>query len=388
MVRAQQRVVWAEFDATEFVIGYETHDRQRGRISLETVFKRCQSVSDQEARRLLFEFVDLPSPEERGQGQGWAAVADRLRPLIRQAGNLDMRMEGARLADHTLWRPILPCLMETAVIDGQTKMHNTNPAQLQEWGVDSDTVFDTARANMAELGLDTIGRYDPRDRGGMLYIPDTSGDDYAGSLPLVDGWLAGIGTKAGARPIVFVAQNAGVLVGAEFSEEHVLHLVRTARELFDDALREVSPVPYTLDDHGRLVPYRVPRTHAAWREIRSAETVLAAHVYEQQYEHLRADLDAELTDDRAAKLGAVRKKDGVETTWTPWTDTVPTLLPRANNVSLTNPDTGATFFVPWQTLSTAIDLRPVEGFYPPRYRVEFHPDADTMAHLRAAEKID
>lgn len=262
------------------------------------------------------------------------------------------------------------------------------PGPLEEWEVDAETVFATARANMAELSLDTIGRYDPRDRGGMLYIPDTSGDDYAGSLPLADGWLAGIGTKAGARPIVFVAQNTGVLVGAEFSEEHVLHLVRTARELFDDALREVSPVPYTLNAHGRLVPYRVPRTHAAWREIRSAETVLAAHVYEQQYEHLRADLDAELTDDRAAKLGAVRKKDGVETTWTSWTDTVPTLLPRANNVSLTNPETGATFFVPWQTLSAAIDLQPVEGIYPPRYRVEFHPDADTMARLRTAEKID
>ncbi|MBF6451783.1 hypothetical protein IU429_29390 [Nocardia elegans] len=75
MVRAQQRVAWAEFDATEFVIGYETRDRQRGRISLETVFERCQGVSDQEARRLLFEFMDLPSPEERGQGQ-----AGRLSP--------------------------------------------------------------------------------------------------------------------------------------------------------------------------------------------------------------------------------------------------------------------------------------------------------------------
>ncbi|MGQ4617413.1 hypothetical protein [Nocardia sp. R7R-8] len=327
----------------------------------------------------------VDGPERRPKG--WDAVAPRLRPLIRQAGQLDMRAEGMRIADHTVWRPILPCLIETVVIDGQTSMQNANPGLLEEWGVDADTVFATARANVAELALDTVAGYDPGSKAGMLHIPDVSGDLYAGSMPLVDGWLTGIGAKAGARPIVFVAQNVGVLVGAEFSEEHVLHLVRMARRLFDDAVRQVSPVPYTLDEEGRLVPYQVPRNHPAWREIRSAESTLAAQVYGQQYEHLRADLDAGLTDDLAAKLMHVRR-DGVETTLSAWTDTVPTLLPRAHNVTLTNVDTGATFAVPWQTLAAAIDLRPVEGIYPPRYRVESHPDVEVMARLRAAQEFD
>ncbi|MEV0248450.1 hypothetical protein AB0H76_17765 [Nocardia sp. NPDC050712] len=389
MVRAQHRVASAELDATDFVVSYATHDGERGRMSLETVFARCADVPAEQARRMLFDFVALPTTADNqpGRPQGWASAAARLRPLIRQAGQLDRRAEGLRIADHTLWRPLLPCLIETVVIDDHTSMQSADPGLLDEWGVDVETVFTAARANLAELAMDTLGGYDPGAKAGVLHIPDASGDLYAGSLPLVQGWLAGIGAKAGARPIVFVAQNTGVLVGAEFSPEHVLHLLRTARQLFDDAVREVSPVPYTLDEHGRLVPYRVPRDHLAWREIRAAESTLAARVYSQQYEHLRADLDAGRTGDFAAQLTHI-SKNGVETTYAAWTDTVPTLLPRANNVSLTNADTGATFFVPWQTLATATDLEPVEGIHPPRYRVRFHPDTEVMTRLRAAQKID
>ncbi|WP_157554505.1 hypothetical protein [Nocardia crassostreae] len=334
---------------------------------------------------MLFDFVAL-GPETVGAERvtGWEGTAGRLRPLVRQAGSLDMRMEGMRVGDHTVWRPVLPCLMETVVVDQATSMQNLDPGQVAEWGLDFEAVFATARANMGELALDTVARYEPGAQGGMMYIPDVDGNLYAGSLPLVDGWLAGIGRKAGARPIVFIAQNVGVLVGAEFSDEHVLRLVRAARELYDEAVRSVSPVPYTIDEAGRLTPYQVPRDHSAWQEIRAAESTLAAAVYGQQYGHLRADLDAYLTEDYAAKLMHVRRPDGVETTLSPWTDTVPTLLPRVNNVTLTNVETGDTFGVTWETLSAAVDLRPVEGIYPPRYRVEYHPDEEVMAWLRAS----
>ncbi|APA95633.1 hypothetical protein [Nocardia seriolae] len=184
-------------------------------------------------------------------------------------------------------RPLLPCLMETLVVDHPTSMQRVHPSQLAEWGVDAETVYATARADLTGLALDSVARYDPGAKGGLLHIPDTDGNQYAGALPLVDGWLAGIGRKAGARPIVFVAENVGVLAGAEFSEQHVLHLVNAARERFDNAVREVSPVPYTLDDAGRLVPYRVPRNHLAWKEIRAAEALLTANVYGQQYGYLR-----------------------------------------------------------------------------------------------------
>ncbi|MVU82981.1 hypothetical protein GPX89_37805 [Nocardia sp. ET3-3] len=389
MVRAQNGVAEAAFDADAFKIRYTMQNGEWGEINLTTVFRRTRSVTPREANRMLFTFVmDSPGLSERENPEGWEAAAPLLRPIIRQATDLDARTQGLRIGDHTLWRPVLPCLIETVVLDQPTSMQRVHPSQLAEWGVDAETVFATARANLTGAALDTVARYEPGSKGGLLHIPDTSGDLYAGALPLVDGWLEGIGRKAGARPIVFVAQNTGVLVGAEYSAQHVLHLVNSARELFDNAVREVSPVPYTLDEAGRLVPYRVSREHLAWKEIRSAEATLAANVYGAQYKHLRADLDAGRTEDFAAKVMHFRMKDGTESTMAAWTDTVPTLLPRTHNVSLTDLNTGETIAVPWDSLAAEVDLSPVEGIYPDRYRVEFHPGAETMDRLRAGSRID
>ncbi|WP_067704406.1 hypothetical protein [Nocardia jejuensis] len=389
MVLAQDSVAGAEFDAKAFEIAYVKRDGERGRINLTTVFRRCEDATPEAAERMLTDFVRMNKweggPEEP---TGWAAAAPLVRPLIRQAGDLDMRVEGMRIADHTLWRPVAPCLSETVVLDQPTSMQRVTPHDLEQWGIDAETVFSTARANLAELALDTIGAYDPGASNGMVYIGDNSGDLYAGSLPLVDGWLAGVGAKAGARPIAFVAQNVGVLFGVEFSEAHVERLVSLAGELFDNGIRQVSPMPYTVDEQGTLVPYQVHRNHVAWKDIRAAESRLSAAVYGQQYDYLRADLDEGRTEDRAAKLMHARKPDGTETTIAPWTDGVPTLLPRVHTVTLTDPETGETFGVPWETLAAEVDLPPAAGIYPPRYRVEFHPDENVMARLRAAQRMD
>ncbi|MFE3191860.1 hypothetical protein ACFXHA_22820 [Nocardia sp. NPDC059240] len=388
MVRAHG-VTESEFDVEDFSIRYTAASGTRGQINLETVFRRTRSVTPREGNRMLFDFVNvspglggIKSPSE------WEEAAPRLRPLIRQAGELSTRMEGMRVADHILWRPLLPGLMETLVVDHPTSMQRVHPSQLEKWDVDAETVFATARANLTGLALDTVAGYNARVNGGMLRIPDTDGNLYAGALPLVDGWLAGIGKKAGARPLVFIAQNVGVLAGAELSERHVLLLVNAARELFDNAVREVSPVPYTLDDAGRLVPYRVSRDHLAWKEIRNAEATLTAHAYRGQYENLRADLDAGVIEDYAAKIMHFRMEDGTESTSAPWTDTVPTLLPRTHNVTLTDVETGDTFPVPWDVLAEVLDLKPEAGLYPDRYRVEHHPSPEVMDQLRAMSRFE
>ncbi|MBF6439305.1 hypothetical protein [Nocardia cyriacigeorgica] len=133
-----------------------------------------------------------------------------------------------------------------------------------------------------------------------------------------------------------------------------------------------------------MIPFTVTREHPAWAGIRSAEATLAGQIYGQQHQALQADLEAGLVDDLVAKLLHMRVPNGMASTVAPWTDTVPMLLPRAHNVSLTNVDTGATFTVPWEVLAREVPLEPVAGLYPKRYRVEFHPGAEAMARLAAA----
>ncbi|WP_067693483.1 hypothetical protein [Nocardia jejuensis] len=419
MVREKDAVATAEFDAGGFAIVFSTTTGERGRIDLTAVFLRSYTASAATTERMLAEFIAatpslggpyLPAshfvaetpfrediyqpgvyffkanavPSGTYQPETWALTAPRLRPLIRQAGFLDLRMDDTRAADHTMWRPILPGLIEKVIVDQPTVMGSISPDFFTAWGVDADTVFATAHANLAGTALDMVADYDPGKDDGILDIPDEDGNLYMGSLPVMDGWLTGIGAKAGARPIVFVARSAGLLLGAEFSPQHVQRLVTRARQLFDTAERPVSPVPYTVDDTGRLIPFRVPREHPAWAGIRSATAALAVQVYEWQHDYLERDRKAGLLGAHPAKLLHSRSVNGVEYTSTRWTDGVPTLLPRAHVVTLTDTTTSDTVGVTWKSLAAALDLRPAEGFYPPRYRVEFHPDAETMAQLRAA----
>ncbi|MFE6920562.1 hypothetical protein ACFVAV_05900 [Nocardia sp. NPDC057663] len=387
IVRARPDIVSAEFDPTEFAITYATPAGGWGQISLATPYRSVSAApADLAGDVLVFGLHRLiDNGEDVSSGLAWATVAPRLRPVIRQAGELATRVQGLSIAENTVWRPLLPCLMERVVIDNPTSMESVTPQHLANWGVDADTAFETARANMAELGSAIVDVFEAAE--GLLYLADEDGEMYAGALPLAAGWIAALGAKAGALPIVFVPGTVGVFVGFATSPHRVRELVAVARGLFDDAARRVSPVPYTLDEHGRLIPFTVPRHHPAWPAIRSAEATLAAQVYATQHDGLRADLAAELLEDHAATLMHTRGADGIETTYAPWADTVPTLLPHAHNVTLTNVETGATFGVPWHVLATEVDLVPVPGLFPVRYRVQFHPGAQAMARMAAAQGL-
>ncbi|MFR9749753.1 hypothetical protein ACL02S_01810 [Nocardia sp. 004] len=386
IVRAQPSIAGAEFDADEFVIICGTHDGAVYRIGLITPLRRAEgapeAVANEMLERYLLNMIAAPGRDE----SEWSTVAPRLRPVIRQAGELAVRVEGMSVAENTLWRPVLPCLMERVVIDSPTAMKTVTPQDLAEWGVDAETVFATARNNMAELAYATVSDFDPAQEE-LLYLPDEDGELYAGALPLVSGWLSSLGSKSGARPLVFVPGSTGVFMGLATSPERVAQLVGVALRMYDEAPRQVSPIPYTLDAEGRLVPFTVPRDHPAWETIRVAESSLAAEVYGRQYEGLHADSEEGRIDYFVAELLHLRAEDGTEMTATAWTDGVPTLLPRVHQVGMVDLDTGVIVDVPWDVLAREIALEPVPGLFPVRYGVEFHPDEQVMARLAAAASM-
>ncbi|MFC8043139.1 hypothetical protein [Nocardia sp. NPDC057353] len=384
LVRAQPGVVQAEFDADEFVITYRTATGPSW-IGLTTVWRRAAGRPPAHAQRILEQFVlaGMHGIRARGQWPGWAEVAPHLRPLLRQAGQLDARIEGIRLGDQLLWRPVLPMLIEQVVIDAPETMASVTAQHLDDWGVDAATVFETARANMAGLAQRFLDLLDPTARD-VMHVPDADGELYAGSLPLAPGWLHGAGLRYRTQPLVFVPGNVGVLLGFASSPGRVAELVHAARELYEEAVRPVSPVPYTVGADGGLVPYAVPEGHPAWAPIRSAESALAAAVYRDQYGELRADSPADDSADLAAEILHIGGRDGVEFTMATWTDGVPTLLPRVHAVMLTDLRTGAAVPTRWEALAREVPLEPVPGRYPPRYRVRHHPHPDAMRRLAAA----
>ncbi|KAF0847768.1 hypothetical protein [Nocardia caishijiensis] len=385
ILRAFPEVVSAEFDAAEFHVDVVYADGTPQQCGLRTPFRLAEGLDGEEAVQLLAEYLRGALAASTAMAEpvaDWATMAPTLRPVLRPAGDLTLEVQGQRIGENIVWRPLLPCLTERVVIDLPTSMRTVSPEDLVEWGVDAHTVFATARTNMTDFAVETVSGFDPDE--GVHFLSDDDGDLYAGSLPLVEGWLAGLGNKAGAQPLCFVPGSFGVLAGVASSPERVCELVAVAREMFDNAVRPVSPVPYTVDGQGRLVPFTVPLGHPAWAAIRSAEAALAAPVYAAQYPSLQADVDSGRRTEYVAELLHVRAPNGIEDTVAAWTDTVPTLLPRAHVVSMVDLATASLFPVPWEVLDREVGLRSVPGLFPPRFLVEHHPDQATLARLRAA----
>lgn len=388
LVLARPGVVEAVFDDAEFAIAYRTADGHRPTMGLTSVWRRAARQPAPQALHTLEQFVHTMTGVVTAHDArpDWAVIAPRLRPLLRQAGELSIRVEGQRIGDQVLWRPALPMLIEKVVIDAPDSMATVTAHDLAGWGVDAATVFGTAHANMTGLARRLLDALDPAERD-LVYLADEDGDLYAGSLPFAPGWLHGAGLRYRTRPLVFVPGNTGVLLGFASSPERVAELVHAAAGLYEEAARPVSPMPYTLDAAGGLVPYAVPPGHPAWAAVRAAESALAAAVYRDQYRSLRADPEDGGTEDFAAELLHVARRDGVESTVATWTDGVPTLLPRAHAVVLADPAAGTTVATGWEALAREIPLDPVPGLYPPRYRVRNHPHPDALRRLAAADPL-
>jgi len=66
--------------------------------------------------------------------------------------------------------------------------------------------------------------------------------------------------KLGSRPIAYVTEHSGLLLTVETPNGDALTtLQKMVEEEWSEAVRPLSPVPYTVGDDGRVVPYGRPQ---------------------------------------------------------------------------------------------------------------------------------
>ena len=293
-------------------------------------------------------------------------------------------MVPARVADHgaglqPISRPAMPYLSELVVIDAPTSMAYLTDSHLAKCGATAEQAFSAARDNMAATALRTMDQ--KRSQGAPLIRFIDDGDAYFSSLPLIDGWLAGMGARLGARPIAFVTEHTGLLLTVETPNgDGVTMLQKMAEEEWTKAVRPVSPVPYTVDADGRVVPYDVPRDHPAWETLRHSRILLALTAYEPQTEHYRDDFAAE-HDPFMAALKGFRSPDGEEYTVATWTEGIVSLLPKVDVITFVKQDTDI-FRIPWGIVSDEVGLTPSEGCHPPRYHVGSWPGPEVIVRMK------
>src|SRR5262249_5338549 len=160
------------------------------------------------------------------------------------------------------------------------------------WGVTERAVFERARRNMAEqASAEQPAPPDmPADRGPALVRMVESGDAYWASRLLVAGWLAKQAAHVGGRPVAFVADTTGWLLTAAHGAG-MARLFVLIEEEYREAARPVSPVAYTVDGDGAVVPYSVRPGDPLFPAVHRAEVVLASSEYLAQAQHVRSDAE-------------------------------------------------------------------------------------------------
>jgi hypothetical protein len=306
----------------------------------------------------------------------WDQAKPKLRPVLRGASF------GAGMFDRPirlLSRPALPFLVELVVIDEPTSMAYVTTARLADWAVSADEVFHTARANLAAHASGT----DPGPNSGepvVLRFVDT-GDAYFTSMLLLDGFLSRLGKRVGGRPVAFVPDKDSLIV-VDDDPAALPALFALVGDEYTESVRSVSPVGYTMDEAGRVVPYQAPSGHPDLeRAVHRAQVLLAAGEYGGQKEALDAAHERDGVDIFVGSVLVAERPDESLFSVAVWPPDVDSLLPEADYIAFPAEDDQLT--VPFDVVAREASLLPEPDYAPARYRVTAWPSAPVMDRLRA-----
>ena len=354
---------------------YRTGSESPARLYLDNIFAECAGASRAECAerlaRLVRVMVTPPADDD------WTTVRAKLRPVLRP---VTFGLAGPVGVRPPLSRPALPHLKELVVVDLPDSMAYVLPDRLDGWGVTADEVFETARANLAEIARRTLERPWPGEP--MLITMVDDGNGYFTSLLLAPGWLAGVAERMGTPVLAFVPDHHHLLL-CPLPQEEAGPLYRMVEEHFTEAVRSLSPVGYTVGGDGRPVPYAPPPGHPHRSAARRAAAMLAVIEYSGQTDWLTRQYRENGVDVHVGSLLAVEPDDGGPAqTVASWIAGVESLLPVADAIAFVHPEHGVAFRAPWPAVAELVGLRPEPLLAPARVRVTDWPPPAILAELR------
>lgn len=358
-----------------FALRIEQRDGRSVTMNLRNIYAEAQRLHGEarsdRLRRAVLAMIPQPRPAN------WREAVPLLLPAVRTASWASAAAASA--AAVPFGKPLVPFVKVVCAIDFAHLMSFATVNDLATWGVTDDEALWTASANLARIPCQV------RRRGpvGMVEGPD----GYASSWLAVPAALASAAAEIGDRVIaVAPTRDELVLIDAERPEAVTVVLKSVLKE-YQDAARQLSPVPYLVSEAG-IEPWTPPPGHPARPLADRAARYLAAAEYAHQQARLDDVLQKAGEDAYVARHTLMERPDGSLWSWVPWVRQVTNgLLPRADVLVLgDNDDPGTRFAVPWDdALRIAGDALCEEAACdPPRWRHHGWPDDDTMALLKAS----
>ncbi|WP_338770302.1 hypothetical protein V7968_07460 [Nocardia vulneris] len=368
----------AEYDPEEFVIrlssGWE--------LFLSNIFREAHDLPEDERASRIARFI--ATPKDSATMPGWPQVRSLLLPILRSETFGISATSGHETGPIT--RPALPFLNELVAVDLPNSRSIVNDVTLAQWGVEAAEVFTAARENLtAKVGSGGF------QESGVLFFGD-DGDGYCTSWPLVPGWLAGSGDGEH-RPIAFMPDVDTLIIAPDVDDLGPLY--EYVEKKYREAVRQISPQGYTVDDDGAVIPLDQSPRHQHLSFVQRARCGLALTEYEAQGRVLNEQLEVNLVletghgDIEGAYVGSVMYigADSGPYTVTIWGEGVDYFLPEADYVMFCveeNGEKSVLFTVPFAAVVDIVGLTPIPDLAPRRYEIRHWPDAEVRTRLAAA----
>lgn len=304
--------------------GGETHT-----IFLGNHFAETRELAPEERRERMAKFIDSLFENAGEDEDDWETVRNRVRLMLKPC-SYGADLEGDAIVKMVRGRPVLPGLVEVAVLDMPASVTFVGDALMKTWPVREDEVYSTARNNMArdEKPLDL---YDS-SQGPLFHARGENA--YAASWLLAPGWLASLAGSVEGRPIAIVPERSMIFVAGDARPEMVQRLAEMARREYQAASRSISPCVYTVDDAGSVTPCLRPGTDALANQLRLGHEQLMATEYAEQKAILDKYHRARKLDVFVATYRVMRNEAGRPWSDCAWTDGVAALLPRTTLVTV------------------------------------------------------
>jgi hypothetical protein len=267
---------------------------------------------------------------------------------------------------------VLPMLHALVVLEHDEQRVFVDHRMARAWGVGPEQVMAAARSNLAARATEGLR---PVIQYGLWQL--ATGDGLASSRLLLPGWLAGFAGTVPGRPVAIAPAPRVLLVGGDQAIGQIQRLVELGRDGFRTAAQGLSPVPYTVDDQERVVPWEGEGVLGA--EAQASQRLLDVVCYAAQRDQLAGTVPGRVV---GVKRVQHEGRSATLCTWAPHDDGV--WLPVTDLVRLEEGGPVVPFAVVQKLARGALEPA---GLEPPRFRARW-PSSAVRDKLAAAAVPD
>ncbi|HET7435563.1 MAG TPA: hypothetical protein VFN10_12720 [Thermoanaerobaculia bacterium] len=260
------------------------------------------------------------------------------------------------------------------VLDYPDMMSTAGPSHLAEWGIDAESAFVTALAN---LRARTESRFRRANRGVHVSLWK---DTYDAARILLPDLIAALPVRG--RHVALIPNRDLLILTGDADVDGLTAAAKLAESALDEA-QAISARPLVFED-GDWQPFALPPEHPAAAAYALLAIQQTKGEYDEQKELLNAVHAKEDDPPFVASFSGTRAPDATVTSFCSWTEGIAQLLPKTDSIGFVRvhgTDAKMLGFARWDDVAKLDGLSLKEtGDYPPRFIASGFP---TDAQLRA-----